>query len=191
MKISVLVAALSVALAACSHDKPEAPKNGAAVADEAGRAKPGAIADIKPLADSGVSGELAFFPADGGVRVEGYIKGLTPNSTHGFHIHEHPDCSAPDGSSAGDHYNPTQAQHGAPGPSSHLGDMGNITSDGEGRATVSAFISGGSIGHGADHAKGNVLDHSIIVHAKTDDLTTQPSGASGPKVACGIVTSKG
>ena len=188
MKISIAVAALSIAFSACSHKAEQAPNTGAAIADEAGRGKPGAIADVKPLADSGVSGELAFYAADGGVRVEGYIKGLTPNSTHGFHIHEHPDCSAPDGSSVGDHYNPTQAHHGAPGPNSHLGDMGNITSDGEGRATVSAFIAGGSIGPSGD--KSDVVNHAVIVHAKTDDLTTQPSGASGPKVACGIVAAK-
>lgn len=191
MKISVLVAALSVALAACSHEQTETPKNGAAVADQAGRGTPGAIADIKPLGDSGVSGELAFYPADGGVRVEGYVKGLTPNTTHGFHIHEHPDCSAPDGSSAGDHYNPTQTHHGAPGPSSHLGDMGNITSDDEGRATVSAFIAGGSVGPSSgEAAKGDVVNHSVIVHAKTDDLASQPSGNSGPKVACGVIVQK-
>ncbi|MBC7792773.1 MAG: superoxide dismutase family protein [Clostridia bacterium] len=189
MKISVPIAALSIALAACGHDKADPAKTGGAIASEAGRGKPGAIADIKPLGDSGISGELGFYPADGGVRVEGYVRGLTPNSTHGFHIHEHPDCSAADGSSAGDHYNPSMASHGAPGPNSHLGDLGNITSDGEGRATVSAFIAGGTIGPSSNaNGKGDVANHAVIVHAKTDDLATQPSGASGPKVACGVVS---
>lgn len=192
---SLVIAGIAVSALACSKvdtQNPRAGEAGTAMADKAGRADPAASVTLNPLSDSGVSGELAFFPTDGGVRVEGYVKGLTANTTHGFHIHDKGDCSAPDGSSAGDHYNPTQAQHGAPGPDTHVGDMGNIVSDAEGRATVSAFIVGGSVGTGghAEHSRGNIVGHAIIVHAKTDDLSSQPAGNAGPRVSCGVIAAK-
>ena len=94
-----------------------------------------AIAVIHPLGNSGVHGTVRFTQqGDDSVRVVADLMGLPANSKHGFHIHEFGDCSAPDGASAGGHYNPTQHEHGAPGPNSHVGDMGNITSDAEGHA---------------------------------------------------------
>lgn len=189
---SFVIAVITVAALACSkvdNSNPRAGDQGTAMADKAGRAAPAATVTLAPLSDSGVSGELAFFPTDGGVRVEGYVKGLAPNSTHGFHIHDKGDCSAPDGSSAGDHYNPTAHQHGAPGPEAHVGDMGNIVSDADGRATVSAFVVGGAVGSAAQDGS-NIVGHAIIVHAKTDDLASQPSGNAGPRVACGVIASR-
>lgn len=186
---SLLAVAVAVTAFACSkvdNQNPRAGDQGTAMADNAGRGQPAATAALSPLGTSGVNGELAFFPTDGGVRVEGYVKGLAPNTTHGFHVHEHGDCSAPDGSSAGNHYNPTSHPHGAPGPESHLGDMGNIVSDADGRATVSAFLTGANVG-GAQEGV-NVVGHAVIVHAQTDDLATQPTGNSGGRVACGVVT---
>ena len=187
MRKILLMGALALTFA-CSKSSNEQAKAGECCHKNE-RGHPGAAADLKSLGDSGVTGEIAFYPVDGGVRAEGYVKGLPPNTTHGFHIHEHGDCSAPDGSSAGDHYNPTQHQHGAPGPNSHVGDMGNITSDAEGHATVSAFIAEGAIGPGTG-GHGDIIGHSVIVHAKTDDLTTQPTGASGPRIACGVIMAK-
>ena len=191
MRKFLLTSALALAFAGCAKTSGENARAGDTGAKDE-RGHPGAVAEVKQLGDSGVSGEIAFYPADGGVRVEGYMKGLAPNTTHGFHIHEHGDCSAPDGSSAGEHYNPTQHEHGAPGPSSHVGDMGNITSDGEGHATVSAFIADGNIGPaGPDkNGHGDIIGHAIIVHAKNDDLSTQPSGAAGPRIACGVIVAK-
>ena len=190
--VIVTVAVTALACSKVDTQNPRAGEQGTTMADKAGRVDPAASVALAPLSESGVSGELAFFPTDGGVRVEGYVKGLTPNSTHGFHIHDKGDCSAPDGSSAGDHYNPTQAQHGAPGPDTHVGDMGNIVSDADGRATVSAFIVGGSVGANAqsEHSRGNILGHAVIVHAKTDDLASQPAGNAGPRVSCGLIAQR-
>lgn len=139
---------------------------------------------LEALGDSGVSGTLNFTAAEGGVLVEGEIAGLEPNSKHGFHIHEKGDCSSPDGKSAGGHFNPESAEHGgldtAP---SHTGDLGNIEADASGVAKVSKLKSGATLTDG-DTA---VLGRGVIVHAKYDDLTSQPTGAAGARIACGVI----
>src|SRR4051794_17899874 len=68
-----------------------------------------ATVEVKPLAASGVSGTLTLKQVEGGVQVEGDLRGFAPSSKHGFHIHETGDCSAQDGMSAGGHYNPGHA----------------------------------------------------------------------------------
>src|SRR5690606_37826534 len=81
-------------------------------------------------------GTVTFTPADGGMRVVASLQALEPG-THGLHIHEIGDCSAPDASSAGDHFNPDGSPHGAPkDPPSrrHAGDLGNITAGDDGSA---------------------------------------------------------
>lgn len=150
---------------------------------QAGGAQSTANAELAPLADSGVSGELTFMPTEGGVRVQGTVSGLAPSSTHGFHIHEVGDCSAPDGSSAGGHFNPTKHEHGAPSAASHVGDLGNITANADGVATVDAMAPRATLGEGET----NILGRAVIVHADPDDLQTQPTGASGGRIACGVV----
>ncbi len=127
-----------------------------------------------------------MFQVKNGVRVVGRIEGLAPNSVHGFHIHENGDCSAPDASSAGEHFNPTKEPHGALGrtDTSHLGDLGNISADETGVATVERTVNELKVNKGKDQ----ILGHSLILHEKADDLKTQPSGASGDRIACGVIT---
>ena len=72
-----------------------------------------AKADLAPTQGNSVHGTVRFTQQADGVRVEADLTGLTPG-THGIHIHENGDCSSPDGSSAGAHYNPTNMQHGGP-----------------------------------------------------------------------------
>ena len=84
-------------------------------------------------------GHVTFSVVDGKVHVKGQVSGLKPNSEHGFHIHEKGDCSAPDGASAGGHFNPGKQDHGnvATDPH-HGGDMPNIKADAQGNATIDA-----------------------------------------------------
>ena len=118
----------------------------------------------------------------GGLHVTGDITGLTPGE-HGFHLHAKGDCSAPDATSAGDHWNPTNQAHGAPSAAAHhSGDLGNITADASGKAHVDVTVKGISL----DGAS-SVVGKAVIVHGKADDLKTQPSGNAGPRVACGVV----
>src|ERR1700709_1272815 len=93
-----------------------------AIADDAQKA----VAVLSPTANSKVMGTVTFTKSGDDVKVVADITGLTPGK-HGFHIHEFGDCSAPDATSAGSHFNPTKHQHGAPEASArHAGDMGNI-----------------------------------------------------------------
>lgn len=146
-----------------------------------------ARADIEPLAGSGVSGTVEFTEQpdgeQGAMKVEAKLRGLTPGN-HGFHIHQFGDCSAQDGSSAGDHFNPEAAPHGGPEVMTrHAGDLGNVTADAKGEATLVQVVRGLTLRDGPRAIAGR----AIIVHASGDDLVSQPSGMSGVPVACGVI----
>ena len=141
-----------------------------------------ATAQLTATQGNKVTGTVTFEPAGDGLHVTAHIEGLTPGE-HGFHLHQNGDCSAPDGSSAGDHWNPTQQPHGAPdAPQHHSGDLGNITADASGMAHVDKTVHGVGLS-----GMQSVVGHAVIVHGKADDLKTQPSGNAGPRVACGVV----
>jgi Cu-Zn family superoxide dismutase len=145
-----------------------------------------AVAVLYPTKGNAVSGTLHFtaLPDDGGLHIHGTITGLDPNSTHAFHIHEFGDASAPDGMSAGGHFNPEHHQHGGPdSPEHHAGDLGNITADASGTATVDITAPGLSIAG----MKDPILGRSVVLHAKTDDFVTQPTGNAGGRIAVGII----
>lgn len=144
-----------------------------------------AMVTLAGTKDSPVTGELRLTATPAGVTITGEIMGLTPGTEHGFHVHEHGDCSAPDASSAGGHFNPDNQDHGGPDRTPrHLGDLANLKSDQEGRASVD-----GNIPNAALRTEGpnNLIGKAFIVHAKRDDYRTQPSGDSGNRIACGVV----
>lgn len=146
----------------------------------AGTAAPAtyAVAEIQPLGGSHVRGQVEFRRVDGGIRISGRVEGLSPNSQHGFHAHEKGDCSASDGMSAGGHFTGGHETHaGLHDPSSHAGDFGNLEANASGVATFD-FVKGGDP---------DFLGRSVIVHRDPDDLKTQPTGASGPRIGCGLI----
>jgi Cu-Zn family superoxide dismutase len=144
-----------------------------------------ASAEVNPLQGSNVHGTVQFIQDASGTRVIADITGLSPGE-HGFHIHEKGDCSAPDGSSAGSHFNPSGTQHGAPGTAPHhAGDLGNLIADASGNAHLEVTSSDFSL-----DGPNSILNRSVIVHAKKDDLATQPSGDSGGKIGCGVIQKK-
>jgi Cu-Zn family superoxide dismutase len=173
--IGILATTLVLACAGCSEHqvKPVA----------------GAQVTLAPTAGNSVAGSLTLTAVRNGVRVEGRITGLAPGSTHGFHIHEKGDCSAPDGSSAGGHFNPTGMAHGNPViPPHHAGDIPNQIADAQGAVKVEVIVNGVSLGTGAAN---DVVGRSVIVHAERDDYTSQPAGNSGARVACGVIEKAG
>jgi Cu-Zn family superoxide dismutase len=141
------------------------------------------ISVLHPTAGNKVTGTVTFTPVAGGVQVHAQIAGLTPGK-HGFHIHEFGDCSAADASSAGAHFNPTNQPHAGPDAAArHEGDMGNVEADTSGNARLDYVDHQISLANDAKSAIGR----SVIVHAKPDDLKTQPSGDSGARIACGVI----
>ena len=146
-----------------------------------------AYATLQPTEGNTVNGVVAIIQPDSSdtVRITGKIVNLTPGA-HGFHIHENGDCTTPDASSAGEHFNPTGTSHGDRAASvRHVGDMGNIVADAEGTATFD-FMETQAMFNGAN----SVVGKSFIVHSLPDDFMTQPSGNSGQRLACGVITTK-
>ena len=142
-----------------------------------------AVAVLHPTAGNKVSGTVIFTEVADGVQVRAEITGLTPGS-HGFHVHEFGDCSAADASSAGAHFNPTHKPHAGPdSPERHVGDMGNIQADASGKAKLEYVDHQISL----TNDERSVIGRSVVVHAKADDLKSQPAGDSGARVACGVI----
>ena len=148
------------------------------------QAPPAAKATVKlaPTANQTARGEVTFTAESGGVHVVGTFSGLVYGE-HGFHVHEKGDCSAPDGTSAGGHFNPATKPHGARDAAArHAGDLGNLKADPYGLARVDFVDSTLSLS-GAD----SIVGRAVIIHEKADDFTTQPTGNAGARQACGVI----
>lgn len=142
-----------------------------------------ATAVINPTEGNSAEGVITFTQTNEGIRVQATVSGLSSGAPHGFHIHEYGDCRADDGTSAGGHYNPQDMNHGAPTDSDrHVGDLGNLTSNEDGVATldyVDPVIS--------FSGTNSILGYGVIVHAGEDDLVTQPTGDAGGRIGCGVI----
>lgn len=143
---------------------------------------PSAEAQLAPTRGFDTTGTVTFTQKGDGVQVTASVSGLTPGA-HGFHIHEKGDCSAPDGMSAGGHFNPGGHPHGHPhqGPH-HAGDMPMLEADSYGNARLSADLAGVTL----EGATG-IVGKGVIVHVAPDDFKTQPTGNSGARMACGVI----
>ena len=141
-----------------------------------------AVAELSPTQGQKVHGQVVFERKAGGVEVVAKVEGLTPG-THGFHVHEVGDCSAPDASSAKGHFNPSNGPHGArEAAQRHEGDLGNIDADSAGKAEAKLVDTKLSL-----DGTQSIVGKAVIVHEKADDFKTQPTGDAGGRVACGIV----
>jgi len=134
-------------------------------------------------------GHATFTPAGDGLQVNVNVSQLAPGE-HGIHIHNVGKCEGPAFTSAGGHFNPTGTHHGihnAQDPHPHVGDLPNLTVDDKGTGNLTFMIPGATLGEGPNslfHAGGTAL----VIHAKPDDLSSDPSGNSGDRVACGVIT---
>jgi superoxide dismutase, Cu-Zn family len=141
-----------------------------------------AVAVMHPTDGNKTEGVVTFTKEKKGIRVTASLKGLSPGQ-HGFHIHEKGDCRAPDATSAGGHFDPTHMAHGDPDAGSrHVGDLGNIEADLAGNAEYDRLDSVITF-----EGPTSILGKGVIIHAQQDDLKTQPTGASGARVACGVI----
>jgi Cu-Zn family superoxide dismutase len=146
-------------------------------------APPSYVATTLQATRGNTAAGTVWFIADGAdVRIRGRISGLTPNQEHGFHVHEKGDCSSGDGMSTGGHLNPTGKPHGPPSGEHHAGDLPALKADGAGNATIDGRVRG--LAAGSNEFAGKAL----IVHASPDDYTTQPTGNSGARIACGVIS---
>jgi superoxide dismutase, Cu-Zn family len=146
--------------------------------------RPVARAQLQPTQGNTAAGLVTFTQRGDRVRIEANFSGLKPNSEHGFHVHEKGDCSAPDAASAGEHFNPAGNRHAHyDSKVRHAGDIPNLKADSQGNARYSwetdlLLMSVGAQG---------MLGRSVVVHRDPDDYVSQPAGASGPRIACGVI----
>lgn len=145
-----------------------------------------ATAELRDANDQ-VVGTVSFEEIEAGVRVTLAGTGL-PEGTHAFHIHETGECTPPDFTSAGGHFNPTNAQHGLDNPQGpHAGDMPNVDIGADGTVQFSVDNERITLSDGPN----SILDadgSAVMIHASADDNVTDPSGDAGARIACGVVT---
>ena len=141
-----------------------------------------AVCIMYPTNGNTASGTIIFTQTEDGIKVVADMQNLTPGK-HGIHIHECGDCTAADATSAGGHFNPKGMKHGSPVTMScHEGDLGNITADASGKAHLEIVSKMMSF-----EGEMSIIGRSVIVHKAEDDLTTQPTGNSGARIACGVI----
>ena len=139
------------------------------------------VVNLESKSKSSVTGTATFDEKNGKVTFLAKLSGLSPG-VHAIHIHEKADCTSADGSSAGGHWNPTFKKHGKWNEAEyHKGDIGNFTADENGNGSITLTTNEWCIGC-ADETK-NILGKGLIVHAGTDDFTSQPAGNAGATTA--------
>ena len=165
-------------LGACAKEGQQPSANNAAAATPAS-------APLK-TADGRDVGSVALSEDGKGVTVKVEVTGLEAGQ-HGLHLHTVGRCDAPKFETAGPHWNPTGKQHGRDNPAgAHLGDMANLDVDAAGRGAASFLISGSTL-TGNRNPLLDLDGAALVVHAKADDYKTDPSGASGDRIACAIL----
>jgi len=171
MKSNLSVPAVLLVLTACAGmSQTQAPK---------------ATATLRPASGSQVQGQLTFTQiAANRVRVVGEVTGHQPG-LKGFHIHEKGDCSAPDASSAGGHFNPAGTAHGPSPTSGHAGDMGNVRFDDSGKTVIDMVFDGITV---STDSRTGIIGRAVVVHMQPDDLKTDPTGNAGARAACGVIS---
>lgn len=129
-----------------------------------------------------INGVVTFKETKNGVLVTAKINGLPQSKDRctgrffGFHIHEGTSCTGnltDEFANAKSHLNPTKCPHPF-----HVGDLPPLIEN-DGYAYMTVLINKFKIK--------DILNKVVIIHDSPDDFTTQPSGNSGTKIACGKI----
>lgn len=185
-KLTLVIVALALIFStSCKKEKKETTEEVVEVEETVEVKK--ITAELLSKSGSEVKGNVVFTEENGIVKMVAILEGLTPGD-HAIHLHEKADCSAEDATSTGGHWNPTFSDHGKWGDEKgyHKGDIGNLTANEKGQATVNFSTDEWCIGCG--DPKKDIIGKAVIVHQGFDDFVTQPTGAAGARVSCaGII----
>ena len=177
---SILVLGMSFLLAAAAQAAPGDPAKAASQSQPMPGGK--ATAAIEGRSGSTLTGSAEFVTHGARMMITVSVKGAAPG-VHAVHIHEKGDCSAPDATSAGGHFNPGGHQHGAPDAKEHhAGDLGNMTVGADGTGSVMVHSDELTL-----EGPNSILGRAIIIHEKSDDFVTQPTGNAGGRIGCGVI----
>ncbi len=145
----------------------------------------GAKAELKDAQGRKV-GTATFRPYRNGVRIKLKVNGLQPGE-HAIHIHQNAKCDPPDFKSAGPHFNPENKKHGLNSPDGpHAGDMDNFIVQHTGKANVAIDDPNVTLGRGNSSLFSNG-GTALVIHARPDDMKTNPAGNAGDRIACGVI----
>ena len=121
-----------------------------------------------------------------GVQIKLDVHDLTPGD-HAIHVHQTAKCEGPDFKSAGGHFNPEHKKHGTANPEgAHAGDMPNFAVDAKGASSATVVAPGVTMDDGP-HSVFTGGGTALVIHDKADDLKTDPAGAAGDRIACGLI----
>ncbi len=141
--------------------------------------------DIKDAQGKSI-GMAMLSKAPSGVSIALDVKGLTPGE-HALHVHMTPKCEGPAFTSAGGHLNPTMKRHGLKSPDGpHAGDMNNFVVAADGSAKTTIVAPGVTLGSEPNSVLANG-GTALVIHANGDDMVTDPAGAAGDRIACGVI----
>lgn len=146
-----------------------------------------ASAELKDASGKTV-GLATFTQQSASVLVEVVVNAL-PAGAHGLHIHAAGKCEPPGFTTAAGHFNPNAKQHGLLNTAgAHAGDLPNLVVAPNGSGSLQTLNSGITLEQGVTHSLLQQAGTALVVHAGTDDETTDPTGNSGARIACGVIT---